>query len=42
LIKENLISEQIFDIGLNQLYDYYQGEMFSVIFFFAAFAKNIG
>ena len=42
LITENLISEQIFDTGLNQLYDYYQGEVFSVIFFFAAFAKNPG
>lgn len=42
LIAENLISEQIFDTGLNQLYGYYQGEVFSVIFFFAAFAKNHG
>jgi len=42
LIAENLISEQNFDAGLNQLYDYYQREVFSVIFFFAAFAKNPG
>jgi len=42
LIAENLISETTFDVGLKQLYDYYQGEIFSVIFFFAAFAKNPG
>lgn len=42
LIAENLISEKSFDAGLNQLYDYYQSEMFSVLFFFAAFAKNPG
>jgi ubiquinone/menaquinone biosynthesis C-methylase UbiE len=42
LIAENLISEPIFEVGLKQLYDYYQGEVFSVIFFFAAFAKNPG
>lgn len=40
LIVENLISEETFDTGLNQLYDYYQSEVFSVLFFFAAFAKN--
>jgi ubiquinone/menaquinone biosynthesis C-methylase UbiE len=42
LIAENLISEKSFQVGLNQLYDYYQSEMFSVLFFFAAFAKNPG
>jgi ubiquinone/menaquinone biosynthesis C-methylase UbiE len=42
LLAENLISEESFDSGLNQLYDYYQSEMLSVIFFFAAFAKNPG
>ncbi len=42
LIAENLISEKFFNDGLNQLYDYYQSEMFSVLFFFAAFAKNSG
>lgn len=38
LMTERLISEQTFETGLKQLYDYYQGEVFSVIFFFAAFA----
>lgn len=42
LIAEKLISEKTFDDGLKQLYDYYQSEMFSVLFFFAAFAKNPG
>jgi ubiquinone/menaquinone biosynthesis C-methylase UbiE len=42
LIAENLISEKSFDTGLNQMYDYYQSEMLSVLFFFAAFAKNPG
>ncbi len=42
LLAEKLISESAFDAGLKQLYDYYQGEIFSVIFFFAAFAKNPG
>lgn len=42
LVAEGLISEQTFQIGLEQLYDYYQGEVFSVIFFFAAFAENPG
>jgi len=42
LLAEDLISEQTFRIGLEQLYDYYQGEVFSVIFFFAAFARNPG
>jgi SAM-dependent methyltransferase len=42
LIAEGLISEQTYRIGLEQLYDYYQGEVFSVIFFFAAFAENPG
>jgi SAM-dependent methyltransferase len=42
LIAEGLISEQAFGIGLEQLYDYYQGEVFSVVFFFAAFAENPG
>jgi ubiquinone/menaquinone biosynthesis C-methylase UbiE len=42
LITESLISEQTFNTGLNQLYDYYQDDIFSVIFFFAAFAKNPG
>lgn len=42
LIAGGLISEQTFQIGLEQLYDYYQGEVFSVIFFFAAFAENPG
>lgn len=42
LIAENLIAERTFHTGLEQLYDYYQGEIFSVIFFFAAFAMNPG
>jgi ubiquinone/menaquinone biosynthesis C-methylase UbiE len=42
LIAENLISEESFEAGLKQLYDHYQGEMFSVLFFFAAFARNRG
>jgi ubiquinone/menaquinone biosynthesis C-methylase UbiE len=42
LVAENLISERTFRIGLEQLYNYYQGEIFSVIFFFAAFAVNPG
>jgi len=42
LIAEGLISEQAFSFGIEQLYDYYQGEVFSVIFFFAAFAENPG
>ena len=41
LITENLISEKSYEIGLKQLYDYYQSEMFSVLFFFAAFAINL-
>jgi len=40
LVAENLISEKSFNIGIQQLYDYYQSEIFSVLFFFAAFAKN--
>lgn len=42
LIEEGLISEQTFEIGLEQLYSYYQGDVFSVVFFFAAFARNPG
>ncbi len=42
LLAENLISEETFLAGLEQLYDYYQGEIFSVVFFFAAFAVNPG
>jgi ubiquinone/menaquinone biosynthesis C-methylase UbiE len=42
LVEEGLISEQIFETGLKQLYSYYQGNVFSVAFFFAAFAKNPG
>ena len=42
LVAENLISEKSFNDGLKQLYDYYQSEVFSVLFFFAAFAKNPG
>lgn len=42
LIEEALISEQTFEAGLEQLYSYYQGDVFSVAFFFAAFARNPG
>jgi SAM-dependent methyltransferase len=42
LLAENLISAETFRVGLEQLYDYYQGEIFSVVFFFAAFAMNPG
>lgn len=42
LVAENLISEKAFNDGIKQLYDYYQGEIFSVLFFFAAFARNPG
>jgi ubiquinone/menaquinone biosynthesis C-methylase UbiE len=42
LIAEGLISERTLHIGLEQLYNYYQGEVFSVVFFFAAFAMNPG
>jgi ubiquinone/menaquinone biosynthesis C-methylase UbiE len=42
LIGEELISEEAFEVGLEQLYSYYQGDVFSVAFFFSAFAKNPG
>jgi ubiquinone/menaquinone biosynthesis C-methylase UbiE len=42
LIAEDLISEKSFNQGLQQLYDYYQSDIFSVLFFFAAFARNPG
>lgn len=42
LIAENLILEKTFDKGLKKLYDYYQSDIFSVLFFFAAFARNPG
>jgi ubiquinone/menaquinone biosynthesis C-methylase UbiE len=42
LMAEGLIAEKTVKLGLEQLYTYYQGDVFSVIFFFAAFARNPG
>lgn len=42
LVGEGLISDEDFEAGLEQLYSYYQGDVFSVAFFFSAFATNPG
>lgn len=42
LIEEKLISENVFETALKQLYGYYQGDLLSIIFFFSAFARNPG
>jgi len=40
LISQGFISEGGFETGIRQLYDYYSGNIFSVAFFFAAYAIN--
>jgi hypothetical protein len=40
LISEELVSETEFELALEQLFDFYCGDIFSVVFFFAAYAKN--
>lgn len=42
LLKEGSVSENEFNLALEQLYDFYNGDIFSVVFFFAAYAKNPG
>lgn len=42
LINEQLISEDDFDKAMSQVYEYYCGDIFSVVFFIAGFAKNPG
>lgn len=41
LIDEGLVTEAEFKKALGQMYDYYCGDIFSVAFFIAGFAKNI-
>jgi hypothetical protein len=40
MVSEGLIDQATFDQGLNQLFEYYQGDIFSVAFFFAGFARK--
>lgn len=40
MLKAGLISEQVFEVGMQQLQSYYRDDIFSVVFFFAGFATN--
>lgn len=42
LLEGGFVSEDDFDLALQQLYDFYNGDIFSVVFFFTAFARNLG
>lgn len=42
LIGEGLVTEAEFETALEQMYDYYCGDIFSVVFFITGFAKNNG
>jgi len=42
LVNEGFLTETEFDLGLEQLYDFYSGDIFSVVFFFAAYGINPG
>jgi ubiquinone/menaquinone biosynthesis C-methylase UbiE len=42
LLEDGSISEEAFELAIEQLYDFYCGDIFSVVFFFAAFARNTG
>jgi len=42
LMKEEAITEDEFNRSLEQIYDFYCGDIFSVAFFFAAYARNLG
>jgi SAM-dependent methyltransferase len=42
LVAHSLITEDEFDIAMSQLRDYYCGDIFSVVLFFAGFATNPG
>jgi len=42
MITEKLVSDAEFNKALDQIYDYYCGDIFSVVFFIAGFAKNPG
>lgn len=41
LLNECFVTESDFDLALQQLYDFYSGDIFSVVFFFAAYAVNL-
>jgi ubiquinone/menaquinone biosynthesis C-methylase UbiE len=41
LLNESFVTESEFDLALQQLYDFYCGDIFSVVFFFAAYAVNL-
>lgn len=40
LLNGGFVTEAEFELALRQLYNFYNGDIFSVVFFFAAFAKN--
>jgi hypothetical protein len=42
ILNAGFVSEAEFDLALDQLYDFYCGDIFSVVFFFAAYARNPG
>lgn len=42
LLGEELVSEAEFELALKQLYEFFNGDIFSVVFFFAAKAINPG
>jgi ubiquinone/menaquinone biosynthesis C-methylase UbiE len=41
LLNEGLVSETEFELAMEQLFNFYCGDIFSVAFFFAAYAKNL-
>jgi len=42
LMNERAVTEHEFNLALEQLYDFYCGDIFSVVFFFAAYARKPG
>ncbi len=40
MLEAGLISERVFERGVQQFESYYRGDVFCVLFFFAAFARN--
>jgi ubiquinone/menaquinone biosynthesis C-methylase UbiE len=42
ILQAGLLSEHVFEAGLQQFESYYRGDVFCVLFFFAAFARNSG